>query len=89
MQTWRPQFLASTVSTAAVVATILAVVAVCSAEEHKAINVTRNRNLPFSDGILAGNTLYVAARREQTIRESWWAGGITPEARAALDIFRR
>jgi hypothetical protein len=33
MQIWRPQFFASTVSTGAVVATILAVVAVCSAEE--------------------------------------------------------
>ena len=89
MQTWRPQFFASTVSTAAVVATILAVVAVCSAEEHKAINVTRNRNLPFSDGILAGNTLYVAGQEGTDDQGRLVAGGITPEAKAALDNIQK
>src|SRR6266403_620510 len=89
MQTWRPQFLASTVSTAAVVATILAVVAICSAEEHKAINVARNRNLPFSDGILAGNTLYVAGQEGTDDQGRLVAGGITPEAKAALDNIQK
>ena len=83
MQIWRPQFFVSIVSTAAVVATILAVVAVCSAEEHKAINVTRNRNLPFSDGILAGNTLYVAGQEGTDDQGKLVAGGITAEAKAA------
>jgi|SRR6266576_331598 len=89
MQIWRPQFFVSTVSTAAVVATILAVVAVCSAEEHKAINVTRNRNLPFSDGILAGNTLYVAGQEGTDDQGKLVAGGITPEAKAALDNIQK
>jgi 2-iminobutanoate/2-iminopropanoate deaminase len=89
MQIWRPQFFASIVSTAAVAATILAVVAVCSAEEHKAINVARNRNLPFSDGILAGNTLYVAGQEGTDDQGKLVAGGITAEAKAALDNIQK
>jgi 2-iminobutanoate/2-iminopropanoate deaminase len=89
MQIWRPQFFASIVSTAAVAATILTVVAVCSAGEHKAINVARNRNLPFSDGILAGNTLYVAGQEGTDDKGKLVAGGITPEAKAALDNIQK
>jgi 2-iminobutanoate/2-iminopropanoate deaminase len=89
MQIWRPQFIASIVSTAAVAATILAVVGVCSAEEHKAINVARNRNLPFSDGILAGNTLYVAGQEGTDDQGKLVAGGITPETKASLDNIQK
>ena len=37
-------------------------------QEHKAINVSGNKNLPFSDGIVAGNTLYVAGQEGTEIR---------------------
>jgi 2-iminobutanoate/2-iminopropanoate deaminase len=40
-------------------------------QEKKAVNLSAAKGLPFSDGIVAGNTLYVA--------------GIGPETKAALE----
>jgi 2-iminobutanoate/2-iminopropanoate deaminase len=57
----------------------------CAAQEHKAINVSSNRNLPFSDGIVAGNTLYVAGQEGTDDQSKLVAGGIGMEAKAALD----
>ena len=34
----------------------------CLAQEHKAINLSPARGLPFSDGVIAGNTMYVAGQ---------------------------
>jgi enamine deaminase RidA (YjgF/YER057c/UK114 family) len=60
----------------------------CAAQEHKAINVSSNRNLRFSDGIVAGNTLYVAGQAGTDDQSKLVAGGISAEAKAAL-ISRR
>ncbi|HWZ83513.1 MAG TPA: RidA family protein [Terriglobales bacterium] len=60
-------------------------VAPCRAQEHKAINVSPNRNLPFSDGMVAGNTLYVAGQEGTDDQGKLAPGGIAAEAKAALD----
>jgi 2-iminobutanoate/2-iminopropanoate deaminase len=55
------------------------------AQEHKAINFSPARGLPFSDGIVAGNTLYVAGQEGTDDAGKLAAGGIGPETKAALD----
>jgi len=55
------------------------------AQEHKAINLSPARGLPFSDGIVAGNTLYVAGQEGTDDAGKLAAGGIGPETKAALD----
>jgi 2-iminobutanoate/2-iminopropanoate deaminase len=56
-----------------------------SAQEHKAINLSPTRGLPFSDGIVAGNTLYVAGQEGTDESNKLAAGGIAAETKAALD----
>lgn len=73
----------------AVVAVVLAVVPVGSAQEHKAISVSGNKNLPFSDGIVAGNTLYVAGQEGTDEQSKLVAGGIAAETKAALDNIQK
>jgi len=55
------------------------------AQEHKAINLSPAKGLPFSDGMLVGNTLYVAGQEGQDDSGKLVAGGIGPETKAALD----
>jgi 2-iminobutanoate/2-iminopropanoate deaminase len=54
------------------------------AQEHKAINLGTERGLPFSDGIIAGNTLYVAGQEGNDASGKLAMGGIGPETAAAL-----
>ncbi len=56
-----------------------------SAQEHKAINLSPTRGLPFSDGIIAGNTLYVAGQEGTDESNKLAPGGIAGETKAALD----
>jgi 2-iminobutanoate/2-iminopropanoate deaminase len=55
------------------------------AQEHKAINLSSARGLPFSDGIVAGNTLYIAGQEGTDDAGKLASGGIGPETKAALD----
>ena len=55
------------------------------AQEHKAINLSSAKGLPFSDGIIAGNTLYVAGQEGSDDTGKLAAGGIGPETKRALD----
>jgi 2-iminobutanoate/2-iminopropanoate deaminase len=55
------------------------------AQEHKAINLSSARGLPFSDGIIAGNTLSVAGQEGTDDTGKLAAGGIGPETKTALD----
>ena len=55
------------------------------AQEHKAINLSSARGLPFSDGIVAGNTLYVAGQEGTDDAGKLAAGVIGPETKTALD----
>jgi 2-iminobutanoate/2-iminopropanoate deaminase len=54
------------------------------AQERKAVNLSPARGLPFSDGIVAGNTLYVAGQEGTDDYGKLAAGGIGPETTAAL-----
>ncbi len=67
----------------------LAVVPACSAQEHKAVNVSSHGNLPFSDGMVAGNTLYVAGQEGTDDQGKLVSGGITSETKTALDNIQR
>ena len=54
------------------------------AQERKAINLSPTRGLPFSDAILAGNTLYIAGQEGTDDSNKLAPGGIVPETKAAL-----
>lgn len=54
------------------------------AQERRAVNLSSTRGLPFSDGIVAGNTLYVAGQEGTDASDKLAAGGIGPETTAAL-----
>ncbi len=55
-----------------------------AAQEHKIINLAPARGLPFNDGVVAGNTLYVAGQEGTDDAGKLAAGGIAPETEAAL-----
>ena len=58
-------------------------------QEKKAINLSPTRGLPFSDGIVAGNTLYIAGQEGTDDSNKLAAGGIGPETTAALDNIQK
>jgi len=58
---------------------------ISSGQEHKAINLSSAKDLPFSDGIIAGSTLYVAGQEGTDEAGKLVNGGIGPETKAALD----
>ena len=60
-----------------------------SAQEHKVVNLAPARGLPFNDGIVAGNTLYVAGQEGTDESGKLAAGGIGPETSAALDNIQK
>src|SRR5580658_8306088 len=58
-------------------------------QARKAVNLSTSRDLPFSDGIIAGNTLYVAGQEGTDDSGKLAAGGIGPETSAALDNIQK
>lgn len=56
------------------------------AQERKAVNLSSTRGLPFSDGIVAGSTLYVAGQEGTDASDKLVAGGIVPETTALANI---
>jgi 2-iminobutanoate/2-iminopropanoate deaminase len=58
-------------------------------QEHKAVNLSSTRGLPFSDGIVAGNTLYIAGQEGADESDKLVAGGIGPETAAALENIQK
>jgi 2-iminobutanoate/2-iminopropanoate deaminase len=58
-------------------------------QERKAINLSPNRGLPFSDGVVAGNTLYLAGTEGTDASDKLVAGGIGPETAAALENIQK
>ena len=54
------------------------------AQERKTIKLPGMEAFPFSDGVVAGTTLYVAGQ-EGTVEGKLKAGGIGPETEAALE----
>jgi 2-iminobutanoate/2-iminopropanoate deaminase len=66
---------------------ILAGISVVSpswAQQKRAITVGESKGLPFSDGIVVGNTLYIAGTEGTDESNQLKAGGIGPETQAAL-----
>jgi 2-iminobutanoate/2-iminopropanoate deaminase len=59
------------------------------AQEHKAVNLAPARGLPFSDGIVAGHTLYVAGQEGTGADDKLVSGGIGPETTAALENIQK
>jgi 2-iminobutanoate/2-iminopropanoate deaminase len=60
------------------------------AQYRHAIHLTSHPgNLPFSDGIVVGNTLYIAGEQGTGGNGKLVAGGIGPQTRAALEIIGR
>ena len=53
-------------------------------QERKVVNLSPARGLPFSDGIVAGNTLYIAGQEGTDDSGKLADGGIAPETTAAL-----
>jgi 2-iminobutanoate/2-iminopropanoate deaminase len=54
------------------------------AQERKVVNLSSTRGLPFSDGVVAGNTLYIAGQEGTDDSDKLASGGIGPETTAAL-----
>ena len=52
--------------------------------QNRAINLSNANDLPFSDGIVAGNTLYVAGQQGLDTSGKLVPGGIGPETKATL-----
>ena len=55
-----------------------------SAQQRKSIKLPGMEAFPFSDGVVTGNTLYVAGQ-EGTVEGKLKPGGIAAETEAALD----
>lgn len=60
-----------------------------NSQESKAVNLSTARGLPFSDGIIAGNTLYVAGQEGTDDSGKLASGGIGPETTAALENIQK
>lgn len=58
-------------------------------QERKVVNLSAAKDLPFSDGIVAGNTLYIAGQEGSDSSGKLAPGGIRPETTAALDAVQR
>ena len=58
-------------------------------QEKKAVNLSAAKGLPFSDGIVAGHTLYVAGQQGLDASDKLVAGGIGPETTATLDNIKK
>ena len=66
---------------------VLLVPAVAStgfAEERKVVKLPGTAALPFSDGVIAGDTLYIARQEGSDADGKLTPGGIGPESKAAL-----
>src|SRR5215467_2891401 len=60
-----------------------------SAQQHKAVNLSSANNLPFSDGIVAGNTLYISGQQGLDASGKLVAGGIGAETKTTLETIEK
>src|ERR1700675_4290930 len=54
------------------------------AEERRVVKLPGTANLPFSDGVIAGDTLYIAGQEGIDADGKLVPGGIAAESKAAL-----
>ena len=66
---------------AAIALTIVPAWLTGSAQKHKAITLGSGKGLPFSDGIIAGKTLYVAGQEGLDDAGKLMPGGISAETK--------
>lgn len=62
---------------------------VALAQDHRVIKLPGTEGLPFSDGIVVGNTLYIAGQQGTDDKGKLPTGGIGPEAEATLRNIER
>jgi 2-iminobutanoate/2-iminopropanoate deaminase len=72
-----------------VVSLLVGTMTTLAAEEKRAIKLPGTEGLPFSDGVLVGNTLYIAGQEGTDDKGKLAAGGIGPETQAALARIER
>ena len=58
-------------------------------QERKVVNLAPARGLPFNDGIVVGNTLYIAGQEGTDDAGKLATGGIGPETTATLDNIQK
>ena len=69
---------------------LLLVPCLVAAQNHKPISLAGPESkLPFSDGIVAGNTLYIAGQEGRTAEGKLAEGGTAGETRAALEAIEK
>jgi 2-iminobutanoate/2-iminopropanoate deaminase len=62
----------------------------CSAQYKRAVNLAASpQALPFSDGIVVGNTLYIAGQQGTGSDGKLMPGGIAPQTKAALETIEK
>ena len=59
------------------------------AQERRAVNLSNASGLPFSDGVVAGNTLYIAGQEGSDDSGKLVGGGIATETRQLSKTFRK
>jgi 2-iminobutanoate/2-iminopropanoate deaminase len=59
------------------------------AQERRAVNLSNAIGLPFSDGVIAGNTLYIAGQEGSDDSGKLVGGGISAETKAALENIQK
>lgn len=63
---------------------LLAASLACLAQERRVIKLPGTEGLPFSDAVIAGDTLYIAGQEGIDAKGKLATGGIGPETQAAL-----
>ena len=79
----------SAFSLVATIAIVMFCSPVCLAQGNRAINPSNASGLPFSEGVVAGNTLYVAGQEGTDEKGKLVPGGIQGESKAALQNIER
>jgi len=68
---------------------VLAISAIGYSQTRRAITVGESKGLPFSDGMLVGNTLYIAGQEGTDTNNKLVAGGVGPETQQALENIQK
>lgn len=61
----------------------------CWAQERRVVKLPGTEGFPFSDGVIVGNTLYVAGQEGTDDKGKLAAGGIAAETEAALSNIQK
>ena len=87
--TLRAQMSRVVISAVAVALALNVTVSPSYGQERRAVNLSAARGLPFSDGIVVGNTVYIAGQEGTDESGKLAAGGIGPETTATLENIQK